>query len=328
MEWRQIYKPIYFLLFSVIFFFIIFLCAEIFFYNDQTIKKFSLSNPEEYELEQNIFLINNGSSCINRLEVKVAIINNNSPWQFVENININPKPISIEIDDIGNKIAYFQFDGTKANQTVEINTKYLLRIYSSSFYIDPNDKLMYRSSLEEEYKSYILPEKYIECNSDEIKKTSNEIVGNTDDCLAIKKLYDFVRKHINYTKDSVICKGALCALKNKQGDCTEFTDLFIALCRVRGIPARFITGFVEVPIMDKIISHNWAEVYIEHYGWVPVDPTNRLFGVKPNNYVVVSYGRSIESLNGKFFYFFKILDYNKTNDLQIIHSQEVKIKKA
>jgi len=312
------------LLFAV--FLIAVLCAEVFFNNSQNIEKFSLSNPEEYELDQNIFLVNNGSSYINRLYVNVEIIHNNSIFQSVENISINPKPVSIETDEIGNKIAYFEFDGMKENQTIEISIKYLLKVYSLSFHVNFNDNLMYIHIPKETYEKYILSEKYIECDSDEIKKASNEITENTNTFLAIKKIYDFVRKHMNYTKDTVECKGALCALNNKRGDCTEFTDLFIALCRARGVPARFVTGFVVVPFINKVFAHNWAEVYVENYGWVPVDPTNGLFGVKPNNYIVVSYGRSIEALNSAHFYYFKAYTYNGTIDLKINHSQLIKIK--
>jgi len=63
----------------------------------------------------------------------------------------------------------------------------------------------------------------------------------------------------------------------------EFTDLFIALCRAAGIPARGLNGFAYTadekrrPLglgnWGKDVLHAWAEYYDQKKGWTPVDPT-------------------------------------------------------
>lgn len=58
------------------------------------------------------------------------------------------------------------------------------------------------------------------------------------------------------------------------GDCGQVTLLFITLCRLSGIPARFQSGFAMHPGASGM--HDWAEIYIEGYGWIPVDQS---FGV-------------------------------------------------
>ena len=45
--------------------------------------------------------------------------------------------------------------------------------------------------------------------------------------------------------------------------------LFITLCRISGIPAHFQSGFMMHPRAWNL--HDWAEVYFEGVGWVPVD---------------------------------------------------------
>ena len=48
--------------------------------------------------------------------------------------------------------------------------------------------------------------------------------------------------YVGYIKND---RGALYALKTKEGDCTEFMHLFVALCRANKIPARCIGGYVQ-----------------------------------------------------------------------------------
>ena len=45
--------------------------------------------------------------------------------------------------------------------------------------------------------------------------------------------------------------------------------LFITMCRYNGIPARWQTGWNLTP--GGVNLHDWSEIYLEPYGWVPVD---------------------------------------------------------
>jgi hypothetical protein len=76
--------------------------------------------------------------------------------------------------------------------------------------------------------------------------------------------------------------GALSALENKtDAICTEFTDVFIAIARAAGIPAREINGYAytENPDVQPIslvadVLHAWPEYWAsDRKVWVPVDPT-------------------------------------------------------
>lgn len=63
-------------------------------------------------------------------------------------------------------------------------------------------------------------------------------------------------------------------LDNHKGDCGQVTLLFVTLCRISGIPAHFQSGFMMHPGATNL--HDWAEVYFEGVGWVPVDQS---FGI-------------------------------------------------
>ena len=67
----------------------------------------------------------------------------------------------------------------------------------------------------------------------------------------------------------LIENGAEYAAANLRGDCGLQALLFITLCRILGIPARWESGLMADP--TYIGSHDWAQFYTEAWGWLPVD---------------------------------------------------------
>jgi transglutaminase-like putative cysteine protease len=65
------------------------------------------------------------------------------------------------------------------------------------------------------------------------------------------------------------------ALEIGRGVCQDHAHLFIACCRAAGVPARYVSGYVDPGHSDQAASHAWAEVWIEDEGWVSVDVTHR-----------------------------------------------------
>ncbi len=65
----------------------------------------------------------------------------------------------------------------------------------------------------------------------------------------------------------------------KEGYCTYFASAMTVMCRMAGLPARYVEGFVAYPSADGLAyvtgeqAHAWTEVYYEGFGWVPFDPT-------------------------------------------------------
>jgi transglutaminase-like putative cysteine protease len=56
------------------------------------------------------------------------------------------------------------------------------------------------------------------------------------------------------------------------GDCGEQTMLLMTLMRMNGIPVRWQSGWTFSTGDDNDI-HDWAQIYLAPYGWVPVDVT-------------------------------------------------------
>ena len=76
-------------------------------------------------------------------------------------------------------------------------------------------------------------------------------------------------------------KGALNALQTSRGVCEDYSELFTALLRASGVPARVATGYwIDAENFSNNIAdgnscrHAWAEYYLPEYGWVAAEPTN------------------------------------------------------
>jgi hypothetical protein len=99
-------------------------------------------------------------------------------------------------------------------------------------------------------------------------------------------IYEYVSQNLSYNYDKVapniVRIGALGALENpKDVLCMEYTDLFIAIARAAGIPAREINGYAytENPKIQPLslvadVLHAWPEYWDKQKReWVQIDPT-------------------------------------------------------
>lgn len=67
------------------------------------------------------------------------------------------------------------------------------------------------------------------------------------------------------------------ALALGRGVCQDHAHLFIAACRARGIPARYVSGYVHPSDAPHAASHAWVDVHLADTGWVSIDVTHRRF---------------------------------------------------
>jgi transglutaminase-like putative cysteine protease len=69
------------------------------------------------------------------------------------------------------------------------------------------------------------------------------------------------------------------ALRIGGGTANDHAHLFIACCRVLGIPARFVSGYLGFAEGREPAAHAWADAWIPPHGWVSFDVTHgRLAG--------------------------------------------------
>jgi hypothetical protein len=184
-------------------------------------------------------------------------------------------PYKLIMDNLGNQILYFRFDNLPPYSSKIITITADLVFTNDSNPIPLQDR-----------SRFLQPERYIESDKYEISRFSERFKDSRPDKTA-ENIFQWVANNIKYSGYSKNDYGALYALRNKQGDCTEFMYLFVALCRASNIPARGIGGYVYSgePILNPSGYHNWAEFY--DGAWRIVDPQKKIFKADSSQYVAM-----------------------------------------
>jgi transglutaminase-like putative cysteine protease len=85
-------------------------------------------------------------------------------------------------------------------------------------------------------------------------------------------------------------------IENRVGVCQDFAHLAIACSRALGIPARYVSGYLETlppegaeKLVGADATHAWFAVYDPVLGWLEFDPTNDT--VPDQRYITLGWGR-------------------------------------
>jgi transglutaminase-like putative cysteine protease len=95
----------------------------------------------------------------------------------------------------------------------------------------------------------------------------------------------FFKRAFAYDRDATTVQTTVDeAIRTRAGVCQDYAHVLLALCRMRGLPARYVSGYVfsgsapaesaDNRILGADASHAWVEAYLPPFGWVGFDPTN------------------------------------------------------
>jgi transglutaminase-like putative cysteine protease len=108
-----------------------------------------------------------------------------------------------------------------------------------------------------------------------IARLRPEVVAVAGERPRARDLADFVAAYITDKDLSRRFDPASVVARRRQGDCTEHAVLLAALCRLFGLPARVVTGFVVLTAGEgapHAAAHAWVEVF-EGGRWALADAT-------------------------------------------------------
>ncbi len=200
-------------------------------------------------------------------ETQVAIPPDTA-FQKVYYTKLDPKPETVSIDRDGNWLATYKLN---PRQRLDIVAAGSVQIFASFRpFPKPTNQILSQNLKETEYWQVQDPQ---------IKALASELKTPF-------AIYEYVSKTLKYNLDRVQPNvqrlGAKEALNRPEtAICMEFTDLFIAIARAAGIPAREINGYAYTENKDlqplglvADVLHAWPEYYDSAQGaWIPVDPT-------------------------------------------------------
>ncbi|KXA91924.1 hypothetical protein AKJ63_00360 [candidate division MSBL1 archaeon SCGC-AAA259D18] len=138
---------------------------------------------------------------------------------------------------------------------------------------------------------FLLSEPDVLTNTPAVENIVSEVRGHCQSRIELpKKLLKWTNKNITY---NILSFGATSEeiLKSREGKCADFSNVYLALLRSAGIPARRVSGWIvydpstwsppeemgfvvgKTPDGRPIAGHAWTEVFLPQEGWTPADPT-------------------------------------------------------
>jgi hypothetical protein len=192
--------------------------------------------------------------------------------QDVTSVRYSHKP-DREFDENGDRYASYVFDNLDQPLDLDIDVdvdvfRYDLETARTA------KKLQDPADVRDRFRG---SEKFLETEAAEVqealKGVAAAISAATCDDEKVRGVMDYVLKTLDWNGYNPGEVGAVGAFQKKGGDCSEFSDAFVALCRASGLPARVCEGYVTTPVAKgDTAKHAWAEVYHTDLGWVPFDP--------------------------------------------------------
>jgi transglutaminase-like putative cysteine protease len=247
-------------------------------------------NEQYFDLKLKYYLENTGNDS----KLTEVALPPDTAYQKVSIRDINPQPINIVRDTDGNWLARYKLE-PNSNITIEVNITVSITMVPRSDFglemISQND--------------YLVSTKYWPATDPTIADLALKYSTPRD-------IFNYVSTHLSYdytlVNQNPIRKDALRVLANpKNSVCTDFTDLFIAISRAAGIPARQIVGYAYTtnsklrPLsLIADVLHAWPEYYDQDkHLWIPVDPTwtNTTGGV--NYFDKMDFNHIVFAINGK-----------------------------
>lgn len=183
-------------------------------------------------------------------------------------------PIGKVVEKNGYLYGEFKIDKLKGKRILEVTQKITAYTTKKSLGISPDNALNLTG--------------YWEMTTDMEKKA--EELGSPD------LIFDWIGEYMTYAITDKRM-GAIYAYQTGKGDCNEYSDLYIAMCRYLSLPTVLIEGITLGS------GHAWAAIY-RGGRWQTMDPLWDIFGFTPSSHVLLSYSkddRGVSNLKISFY---------------------------
>ena len=218
---------------------------------------------------------NFGPDSLVTLDVYLAIPEGLANQELLSAVEFDPPATDVLTDKWGQKVAHFRFTNLKPDGFTNIRMTVPAKMYETRFFVFP-EKVGKLTDIPKDIRDrYLVDDTKFDIGSTTIRQAVQEAVGSeTNPYWIARRIQQYCVDKLEYERVGG-WNVAPAVLKRGNGSCSEYTFVYIAMCRAAGLPARY-AGAIVVRNDDASyddVFHRWVEVYLPGYGWIPVDPS-------------------------------------------------------
>jgi len=245
---------------------------------------------------------NYGPGTMKTLDVYLAIPHDRDNQELLGALAFEPEPVDMLTDKWGQKVAHFKFSDLGATEFTAVKMLASTKLYQNRYFVFPDKVGSLEDIPKEILDKYLADDTKFSMDDPIIQSAVKAAVGDETNPYWIgRKIYNYVIEHMEYE----LAGGwniAPAVLARGNGSCSEYSFVYISMCRAAGLPARYVGSIVirgDDASYDDVF-HRWVEIYLPNYGWLPVDPSGgdyesparraNAFGYLNNRFLITTVG--------------------------------------
>lgn len=232
------------------------------------------------------------------------------PWHELE---IQPEPVGrgVHVDSFGNVTAYFEIEGK--HESMEVIAHSLVEVFPTKHpdarSTPPWELVRDACQIEKltpgsEAGAFRFASPMVPLCQDFAEYGALEFSPNRPILDALLGLTNRIHKEFKFDpRATEVSTPVAEVFKKRAGVCQDFAHLMLACLRSLGLPARYVSGYLETvapPGMQRLTgadaSHAWVSVFCgENAGWVDTDPTNNI--LPGDRHITIAWGRDFSDVS-------------------------------
>ena len=266
---------------------------------DQAPVQFEIVHTTEYDYSESV--------AVSHHEARLSprVLPNQQCLQHELEIEPAPAAMASHTDYFGNTVTYFAMQGAHKRLTVRARSRVSLQPANVPLPAEtpPWETVADRATLPLEALEFLFDTSSI-LASDKFAEYAR--AAFPPGRALLDAVLDLTRRiHEEFTFDpkaTTVATPLADVFRSRRGVCQDFARLEIACLRSLGLPARYISGYLEtvpppgrVRLLGADASHAWVAVYCPGVGWIHVDPTNNL--LPSCTHVTLGWGRDYSDVS-------------------------------
>jgi sugar lactone lactonase YvrE len=238
-------------------------------------QKFRAYNSHKAKIVHRHEISNFGPGTVKEANIHIAIPKDRPSQSILEPPAFKPNYTTIATDKWGQETAHFQFKDIKPGDKVAGEMTTVAKISEIRYFIFPDEVGIFEDIPPEIKNKYLENNDKYQYNHPIIQNGLKEAVGDeTNPYWVFRKIFNYLIDNMYYEMVGG-WNTAPTVLERGNGSCSEYSFVYISMCRAAGLPARYVGSVVvrgDYASHDDVF-HRWVEVYLPNYGWVPIDPS-------------------------------------------------------